>query len=274
MSKSRPKSAHATPIRRNITKNPKPSRGFEATPVDVEPEMRELIFEDVTLAGAKSKSGFAAKVSNLKDKHRVYNADLLAEKLKDNKSSFSPVDAGMVTILGFEATSVIKEGHPPRRNSASSLKSRRNSREATSPSHPVELGEITNADANRIDAFKRLMSRKTAVFEDPSLQKDMQSKRNYKDNKIVASLQGLHAGFVKNNREDRLESMDGNATRAYLGRQEIDFAPVHRPAFMNFSEHEKHSSKINMIPRYLGPMMTILLVCDLRFLLSLMDPFL
>ena len=190
-----------------------------------------------------STKAFTKKVGALKDKQRTFNADMLSDVLKTNNT-----DNTGVTVLGFEANSYIKDQNVRRDSNES--------RFAPSPEPtleisavPAEEGEISGADAFRIDAFHRLKNRKTQVFEDPSLQKDMQKKRLYKDNKIVAGLANHRPGFLRH-RDERLTSMHMNAKNAYLSRQSTDFGAAHRPKFLDFTKHKKHSSKIENVPRF------------------------
>lgn len=206
-----------------------------------------------------STKAFSKKVGMLKEKQRTFNADMLSDKLKLNNG-----DSSGVTVLGFEANSYIKDQNTRRDSNASRQLSQDPTREPSPV--PVEEGEISGADAFRIDAFHRLKNRKTQVFEDPSLQKDMQKKRLYKDNKIVAGLQNHRPGFVKH-RDERLASMDMNAKNAYLSRQSTDFGAAHRPKFLDFTKHNKHSSKIENVPRFDLARFPLFILCFICILL-------
>jgi hypothetical protein len=177
-------------------------------------------------------------------------SEQLKERMADETGTGGGAATGTapVTMMAFEANSYIDNAPGSRRNSITGR--RKSSVSPPKPAPPPDEGEISSADAFRIGAFKRLMNRKTQVFEDPSLQQEMRKNRGYKDNKIVASLVNHHAGFVnRSQREGRLESMDASARNAYLGRQSVDFTPCHRPKFLDFTNHTHYSSKIEKIPR-------------------------
>ena len=199
------------------------------------------------LPGVKSQGGFSKRVGALKAKERTYNANMLSKKIKEANSERS---SAPVTVMGFEAHSYIRDQN---RDSTSSVRRSSlsgNSQAEVGPPNEPEKGEISSADAFRINAFRRLKTMKGNLFEDPSLQDEMRKKRGYKDNKIVANLAGLRAGFVRNKRSNNLRTMESDAKALLLGRNNSDFMPTHRPKFVDFSKIAEFSSKIEKIPRY------------------------
>lgn len=221
--KARPKSAHPSS---------RPSSG-----VGLPGPFVSFVADSGASTSAMSPThAFSKKAGAIKDKQRIYNASMLSEKLKDKK-----VDEPAVVFMGIETHSYIGEND-----------SLHGSPIPGSEPPPTEVGEISCADALRIDAFHRLKSRKTQLLLNPSLQKDMRMKRSYKDNKIVAGLANHRPGFVRNHREERLASMDENARNAYLSRLNSDFTASYRPKFLDFTSHNNYSSKIENIPRFVA----------------------
>jgi hypothetical protein len=251
----RPKSASAA-VRRQS----------KSTAVGLGLDDKELLFR-------KDPQTFAVSADKLINKKKMHNAQTLSDRLRDmtraasaedrslnpNIPATSPINelTNKVTLIGFESNVVIEAKSDSRRNSVSSLTGsiRRKSVDLRkvvniamdTQSDPI-IGEISASDAKKIDAFHRLISRKTQVFEDPALLNQMKEKRLFKENKIVSELSNLQPGFLKAHRDedDLLQSMDGLSNKNYLMKQGSFFQNVQKPAF---KRDPKFSSHVIQVPR-------------------------